>query len=138
MATGFLKFDHDHTVYIDLDLATDEVRKAVIIDGDDVETPICSGGDFTTAKLTIINTGGSLIMVSAPIKIDSGSNSASYGYVSVDANDTVTVDFVMYKGKADISPLQGAVEDMEGNISLIDNQCIATGDCSIVLDSGLE
>ena len=60
MATGFLKFDHDHTVYIDLDLTTDEVNKAVIIDADDVETPICGGGssdseETAPAEKTAVN-----------------------------------------------------------------------------------
>jgi len=58
MATGFLKFDQDHTVYIDLDTETDVVNKAVIIDAEDNETPICGGGgsgDFRIIKATLTN-----------------------------------------------------------------------------------
>jgi len=57
MATGFLKFDKDHTVYIDLNTETDVVNKAVIIDAEDNETPIGGGGggDFRIIKATLTN-----------------------------------------------------------------------------------
>ena len=94
--------------------------------------------DFSTATLTITNTSSaSSYAVTVPVKIERGSNSASYGDVWVGANDTVTVDFVMYKGKAVITPMSGTIKSVTGNISLVDNQYIATGDCSINIGAGI-
>lgn len=139
MATGFLKFDHDHTVYIDLDLATDEVRKAVIIDADDVETPICGGGggDFTTAKLTITSTSSDGLTTVYCSNIDGGMTNS---YIHVGANETETVDIVLYKGKAVIDiPPHILLVNYSGDINLEGDPeyLVATGDCSITVEKNL-
>lgn len=140
MATGFLKFDHDHTVYIDLDLATDEVKKAVIIDADDVETPICGGGggDFTTAKLTVTNTDilGSLTVYCT--NIDGG---MSNPFIHAHANEPETFDIILYKDKAviDVDTATIQVVSYSGDIHLEGDPeyLVATGDCSITIKSNL-
>lgn len=102
------------------------------------ENPMLSSTcDFTTAQLTIINASESGTMVVVPIKIEDGSNSTAIGDVSVNANATVTVDFIMYKGKAVIYPTRGTVVEMTGNISRVDGELIATGDCSLTIDAGI-
>lgn len=139
MATGFLKFDHDHTVYIDLDLATDEVNKAVIIDADDVETPICGGGggDFSTATLTITNAGLSRKSVYCA-NIDSG---MANPFIHIGANETETFDIVLYNGKAviDVDAAITTVDSYSGDIHLEGDPeyLVATGDGSITINDNL-
>lgn len=138
MATGFLKFDHNHTVYIDLDLATDEVKKAVIIDADDVETPICGGGtsDFSTAQMTVHNNSDISANVICAMTMTSLSTEMSGAAVSVGANETITVTIMLYKGKALITS-DHLMSDSSGNITIEPLNAIATGDCSITLIGGL-
>ena len=58
--SGLLKFTDE--IKAEIDLAADRtVEKAVLIDGDGVETPICGGGgssDFSTANVTVVNSLG--------------------------------------------------------------------------------
>ena len=141
MATGFLKFDHDHTVYIDLDLATDEVRKAVIIDADDVETPICGGGssDFTTAQVTIKNNSDISNTMICPIAIDTDNDSLAYGAISLTANETTIVTMILYKGKGIIGSIEGSsvISDATGDIVLDGGVATVTGDGSITVITGI-
>lgn len=55
MATGMLKFSPNNTVYIDLNLENHTANKAVDIDADGVEWPLCGGGsgDFKIFKATL-------------------------------------------------------------------------------------
>ena len=57
MATGMLKFSPNNTVYIDLDLENHTANKAVDIDAEGVEWPLCGGGsgDFKIFKATLTN-----------------------------------------------------------------------------------
>ncbi len=140
MATGFLKFDHDHTVYVDLDLATDEVRKAVIIDADDVETPICGGGggDFSTAKLTITYTGLSNATTVYCANIDGGMTGP---FIHIGAEETETFDIVLYKGKAviDVDARITQIVNYSGDISLEGDPeyLVASGDGAITVKENL-
>lgn len=140
MATGFLKFDHDHTVYIDLDLATDEVRKAVIIDADDVETPICGGGTggLTIANVTLSTTNIGEVGLYMPLII-TGSNNKEYindGYATTTGDPEtyrvpVGVDglLVDYSGNSVVSSTGDVEVDADNTMLLI------TGDCSIVMNN---
>ena len=57
MATGMLKFSPNNTVYIDLDLENHTANKAVDIDAEGIEWPLCGGsGDFQIFKATLTNT----------------------------------------------------------------------------------
>lgn len=139
MATGFLKFDHDHTVYIDLDLATDEVRKAVIIDADDVETPICGGGssDFTTAQVTIKNNSTESKMVVCPNIVEDNGGIAS-GNVLLSADETKIVTIVLYKGTGYIWVMAGQVTNCQGDVTVYEiNGAIVTGDGSFNIIGGI-
>lgn len=138
MATGFLKFDHDHTVYIDLDLATDEVNKAVIIDADDVETPICGGGtsDFSTAQMTVHNNSDNSATVICAMTKTTLNTEMSEAGVSVGANETITVTIILYKGKAFITS-DHMMSELSGDITIEPLGAIATGDCSITLIDGV-
>jgi len=135
MATGFLKFDHDHTVYIDLDLATDEVKKAVIIDADDVETPICGGGssDFSTATLTVNNNNGSTVYLGVPyiLTID-GQGSVGAGRLALEEG-TSTVSVILYKGKTTILTSDYNVTTT-GNIEVLkESFYLITGDAALTI-----
>lgn len=57
MATGMLKFSPNNTVYIDLDLQNHTANKAVDIDAEGVEWPLCGGGsgDYKIFKATLTN-----------------------------------------------------------------------------------
>ena len=56
MATGMLKFSPNNTVFIDLDLESHTANKAVDIDAEGVEWPLCGGGgDFQIFKATLTN-----------------------------------------------------------------------------------
>ena len=58
MATGMLKFSPNNTVFIDLDLENHTANKAVDIDAEGVEWPLCGGGgggDFQIFKATLTN-----------------------------------------------------------------------------------
>ena len=57
MATGMLKFSPNNTVFIDLDLENHTANKAVDIDAEGVEWPLCGGGggDFKIFKATLTN-----------------------------------------------------------------------------------
>lgn len=57
MATGMLKFSPNNTVYIDLDLENHTANKAVDIDAEGVEWPLCGGGSgaFKIFKATLTN-----------------------------------------------------------------------------------
>lgn len=57
MANGMLKFSPNNTVYIDLDLENHTANKAVDIDAEGVEWPLCGGssGAFQIFKATLTN-----------------------------------------------------------------------------------
>ena len=57
MATGMLKFSPNNTVFIDLDLENHTANKAVDIDAEGVEWPLCGGGsgDFHIFIATLTN-----------------------------------------------------------------------------------
>lgn len=57
MATGMLKFSPNNTVFIDLDLENHTANKAVDIDAEGVEWPLCGGGggDFQIFKAALTN-----------------------------------------------------------------------------------
>ena len=57
MATGMLKFSPNNTVFIDLDLENHTANKAVDIDAEGVEWPLCGGGsgDFQIFIATLTN-----------------------------------------------------------------------------------
>ena len=143
MATGFLKFDHDHTVYIDLDLATDEVRKAVIIDADDVETPICGGdggGNFSTAQVTLKTGEQSDIYVPIPFISIAGADYTVDGLTSglfMEPNSEVVLTAILYENKLTVLEHRFVVDgeestgDYEENV--VDGYITITGECSITL-----
>lgn len=142
MATGFLKFDHDHTVYIDLDLATDEVKKAVIIDADDVETPICGGGasDFSTVQVTLKNGDIGGVFVGIPYISITGADFTVddlTGGLSIPPNSEVILTAILYQGKLTIPENHFLVNrdestgEYEENVS--DGYITITGECSITL-----
>jgi len=63
MATGMLKFSPNNTVYIDLDLENHTANKAVDIDAEGREWPICGGGGgaFRIFKATLTNVGQNIL-----------------------------------------------------------------------------
>lgn len=57
--SGLLEFSEDQKVFVALDAETSEVKKAVTIDGDGVETDIAGGGggDVTVEALSVTENG---------------------------------------------------------------------------------
>lgn len=57
--SGLLEFSEDQKVFVALDAETSEVKKAVTIDGDGVETDIAGGGggDVTVEALNVTENG---------------------------------------------------------------------------------
>lgn len=139
---GLLKFTDE--IKAEIDLAADgAVEKAVIIDGDGVETPIGGGttSDYTTATLTITNT-----LVKGPVKFAVARTVLSQGgpgsidpVIAIDANDTRTVTVVLYKGSSEcivITPLGPNVEaTATGNIEGDGTLFTISGDGTITVSA---
>lgn len=100
--SGLLKFTDE--IKAEIDLAADgAVEKAVIIDGDGVETPIGGGttSDYTTATLSLTNNLSGVAEFAVPnILANPGTLNRSDAFVSVESSATETVTVVMYKGLA--------------------------------------
>lgn len=97
--SGILRFTDE--IKAEIDLAADgTVEKAVVIDGDGVETPIGGGGasDFTTAEVTITNNIGSDIEIALPCI--GGHGDLMFGNFSIASGDISTPYLIaLYKGK---------------------------------------
>jgi hypothetical protein len=99
--SGLLKFTDE--IKAEINLAADgTVEKAVVIDGDGVETPISGGTtDYTTATLALTNNLSDIVDFAVPnILADPETLNYSDAVVSVEASATETVTVVMFKGKA--------------------------------------
>lgn len=72
MATGMLKFSPNNTVYIDLDLENHTAIKAVDIDAEGVEWPLCGGGsgEFQIFKATLTNTSQDIVVQNLEFKFN--------------------------------------------------------------------
>lgn len=120
---GLLRFTDE--IKAEIDLAADgTVEKAVIIDGDGVETPIGGGGssDFTTAEVTLVNSGDTSKAVMVPVlseaRLPFEPNATIRGALTSMANETTVINVPLYKGHCLIKT--GTPGD------LIDGQTVAT------------
>ena len=116
--SGLLKFTDEIKAGINL-AADGTVEKAVLIDGDGVETPIGGGtSDYTTATLTLTNNFIETVAFAVPIiSADPGASNYSDAVVSVEASATETVTVVMYKGEAICRVIDRVDATATGNIS---------------------
>ena len=88
MATGMLKFSPNNTVYIDLDLENHTANKAVDIDAEGIEWPLCGGGsgDFKIFKATLTS-----ITESNLEKVKFTFNDMLYKMPDIPAEETVEI-----------------------------------------------
>ena len=132
MATGMLKFSPNNTVCIDLDLENHTANKAVDIDAEGVEWPICGGGgsDFSTATVTV--SGGNDYDDLFGMLWDEANNE-TYSHINAIGSDTIEVEVVLYNGvgylftNAAFGEVTGDVEVVEGNSSILN----ITGDGAV-------
>lgn len=112
--SGLLKFTDE--IKAEINLAADgTVEKAVIIDGDGVETSI--GGttsDYTTATLSLTNNLSDIAEFAVPnILTDPETLNYSDAVVYVEPSTTETLTVVMYKGMAKCRVLTPLGKDNE-------------------------
>ena len=88
MATGMLKFSPNNTVYIDLDLENHTANKAVDIDAEGVEWPLCGGGggDFQIFKATLTSITNNNLE-----KVEFTFNDMKYKMPDIPAEETVVI-----------------------------------------------
>lgn len=88
MATGMLKFSPNNTVYIDLDLENHTANKAVDIDAEGVEWPLCGGGsgDFQIFKATLTS-----ITPNNLEKVEFTFNDMKYKMPDIPAEETIVI-----------------------------------------------
>ena len=112
--SGLLKFTDE--IKAEINLAADgTVEKAVVIDGDGVETPIGGGttSDYTTATLSITNSLASTVKFAVPSIVSSHHGDSIVPVTAVAESTTETVTVLMYKGRAIcqvLTPLEAPVE----------------------------
>ena len=92
-----------------------------------------SGGDLTTAVLTINNSdSGAEVNISICNVIDTVEVSGAVPSLYVDAGETIEAPIILYKGMAlAIDWTEGAIPSYSGNIVAIDNNYQITGNCTI-------
>lgn len=90
-----------------------------------------SGGDLSTAVLTINNSnGGAEVNISVCHIVDT--SETSYAVLYVDGGETVEVPIILYKGMATaIDWTESLTPSFSGNIVVSDNGYQITGDCTI-------
>ena len=133
MATGMLKFSPNNTVYIDLDLENHTANKAVDIDAEGIEWPLCGGGssDYSTATVTVIGIEYD--------KVYGGIISDGELVASKDANGTHEFTVLLYKGEGQLVT-NGNFTMAEGDVEIKEaetNTLIVTGDGSVYI-TGLQ
>lgn len=119
--SGLLKFADE--IKAEINLAADgTVEKAVVIDGDGVETPISGGtSDYKTATLSLTNNLSGIAEFAVPnILTDPETLNYSDTIVQVEPSATETVTVVMYKGRAMcrvLTPSSGFTATATGDIA---------------------
>ena len=123
--SGVLKFTDEIKAKIDL-AADGAVEKAVVIDGDGVETPI--GGatsDYTTATVSITNNLASSVNFALASLVSFQGSDFMAPVISVGPSATKTVTAVLYKGSATCQMITPFEQDVEvtttGSISNIED-----------------
>lgn len=103
-----------------------------------------SGGggssDFSTAEVTIVNTGESTWALVAPIVLEEGTQTYPIGMYSalegiIAGNTTTVVKVALFSGHAYIDTMANpfTVVSTSGNITLNNDICDITGDCTITI-----
>lgn len=128
MATGMLKFSPNNTVYIDLDLENHTANKAVDIDAEGVEWPLCGGsGQYRIIKGTIINSADREIALTFRFM------DLDYGTQAVDPNATLDLYFPVIGDSVAISG--GVFSNISGDAVEEQGYLTATGDFTATIQS---
>lgn len=147
--SGVFKFTDE--IKAEIDLAADgTVEKAVVIDGDGTETPIGGGGgsgDFTMAKVTLVNSADSNRAVLIPVCYEPSRinpDASVESAVQMVVNDTLILNVPLYKGHCSIR--KGISEDRLQGVTVATSFTVTsgsatssmegvdiTGDCTITI-----
>ena len=134
--SGLLKFTDE--IKAEINLAADgTVEKAVVIDGDGVETPIGGGtSDFSTAEVKIVNNTGSRQEFGCPVIGSEGGTEALVIDSSVGKNTETTITAVLYKGKVELLlDSAGVSMTATGDITISNRVAAITGDGTITISA---
>ena len=116
MATGMLKFSPNNTVFIDLDLENHTANKAVDIDAEGVEWPLCGGvsGDLSVITATIANNDD--LSISMDISYLNGRASKMLVH-----NTTEPINLIAYQGKVVVFGAENTFSDVTGAAEFSNN-----------------
>ena len=134
--SGLLRFTDE--IKAEINLAADgTVEKAVVIDGDGVETPIGGGDtDYTTAEVKVINNTESKVDFSCPNIYTEGSTEALGVDSTVGKNAETTITAVLYKGKVKLLFwAAGISKTATGDIEISGGDAIISGDGTITISA---
>lgn len=127
---GLLKFTDE--IKAEIDLAADgTVEKAVLIDGDGVETPIGGGGssDFSMAEVTLVNSADSNRAVLIPVCYEPtppfNPDAFVESFVQMAVNDTLILNVPLYKGHCSI--VNGSSEDRLQGVTVATSYTVTSG-----------
>lgn len=110
--SGLLKFTDE--IKAEINLAADgTVEKAVVIDGDGVETPISGSSDYTTATVSFTNNLASSVNFAVASIVSYQGSDFMIPDISVAASATETVTVVLYKGYAECHVITPLGQDVE-------------------------
>lgn len=127
MATGMLKFSPNNTVFIDLDLENHTANKAVDIDAEGVEWPLCGGGSgaFKIFKATLTN-----ITSEGLNKVKFTFNDMEYKLPDIPAEETLVIWLPVIGDETRIS--NANFSNITGNAALdpeaVESTLVVTGD----------
>lgn len=103
--------------------------------------PNGEGGDFTTAKMTILSDSETTFY--APIVVDEGENKGIIPELVTEANVSATYDIVLYSGLAAIETVTSSENiTLSGDAEVVatepNTKIKVSGDCSITVTGGIE
>lgn len=116
MATGMLKFSPNNTVFIDLDLENHTANKAVDIDAEGVEWPLCGGGSGDLSVITATITNNNDLSASMDISYLNGKASKLLIH-----NTTEPIDLVAYQGRVVVFGADNTFSDVTGAAEFSNN-----------------
>lgn len=116
--------------------ASDNGKVLTVVNGE--WTPAEGGGssDFSTAEVTLIDSNGLGVQLSAPVLNLNGTIDFPEidGYISPDIyTDEGSCTVVLYKGCAIIKPMGDGYFSVSGNATMENLDILVTGDCTITI-----
>lgn len=136
MLEGLLKFAPDLAALIRYDEENKQTDKAVYIDAEGNETPICGGGssDFDVFEVTITADGNTSEIYEVLRSYYDGTDHAI-----IPCNVTAPYYMIAYQGEITLLTSQYDISNVSGDAEYDAdfNQLVITGDCSFTLHAKL-